>query len=142
MTADKLLFAMLRSVICGFRVDEQMKDACTPELLQETFELARMHDLGHLVGQAAADWKLPEWETVTVAKKTAMQALYRYMRLEQTLQQLCMLLEEAKIPFIPLKGSVLRNEYPQPWMRTSCDIDILVREEDLERAADALVGAR
>lgn len=28
--------------------------------------------------------------------------------------------------------------YPEPWMRTSCDIDILIREEDIPKAAEAL----
>ena len=40
---------------------------------------------------------------------------------------------------MPLKGSVLRASYPQDWMRTSCDIDILVHREDLERAVELLV---
>ena len=39
---------------------------------------------------------------------------------------------------MPLKGAVLRNYYPEPWLRTSCDIDILVAEEDLERAVAAI----
>lgn len=39
---------------------------------------------------------------------------------------------------VALKGSVLRNFYPEPWMRTSCDIDVLVHEEDLSRAVTCL----
>lgn len=138
MSAEKLLFAMLRSVICGWNVTDEVKNACTPELLQKTFVLAQKHDLGHLVGQAAADWKLPECETVAAAKQTAMQAFYRYMRTEHVYVRLCKTLEEAQIPFIPLKGSVLRESYPQPWMRTSCDIDVLVPMKQLEKAAGVL----
>lgn len=48
-------------------------------------------------------------------------------------------MDEAGTPFIPLKGSVLREFYPEPWMRTSCDIDVLVPEQDLTAAADVLV---
>ena len=50
-------------------------------------------------------------------------------------EQICDTLEKAKIPFIPLKGSVIRQYYPEPWMRTSCDIDILVKERTLEETA-------
>ena len=46
--------------------------------------------------------------------------------------------ENAKIPFIPLKGARLRDLYAQPWLRTSCDIDILVKESDLQRAVTVL----
>ena len=44
-------------------------------------------------------------------------------------------IKKVQIPFLPLKGSVIRQYYPEPWMRTSCDIDILV---DFEK--DAHVG--
>ena len=47
-------------------------------------------------------------------------------------------MEKHEIPFVPLKGSVIRKYYPQSWMRTSCDIDILVQEADLSKAVDAL----
>lgn len=47
-------------------------------------------------------------------------------------------LDEAGIAYIPLKGSVLRELYPKPWMRTSCDIDVLVHEEDIDSAVSAV----
>ena len=138
MTAEKLLFSMLRSVVCGWEVDEQVKNAATPELLEETFNLANKHDLGHLVGQAVANWKLPECPVGAKAKQVAMDAFCRYMRIDYEYQRLCRILEEAKTPFIPLKGSVLRSSYPEPWMRTSCDIDILVKKEQLEETSKLL----
>ncbi|MBO4954226.1 MAG: nucleotidyltransferase family protein, partial [Clostridia bacterium] len=36
------------------------------------------------------------------------------------------------IDFMPLKGAVIRQYYPEPWMRTSCDIDIHVKKDRLE----------
>lgn len=138
MKVKEMMFAMLRSVICGVETAEEVKNACTPELLQKTYALAKKHDLGHLVGQAAADWKLPESETVEQCKQAAMKALYRYVRLDGQFVAVCSTLEAAQIPFIPLKGSVLRAHYPQPWMRTSCDMDILVHETDLDQAVACL----
>ncbi|MBO7249761.1 MAG: nucleotidyltransferase family protein, partial [Clostridia bacterium] len=35
---------------------------------------------------------------------------------------------------------VLRQYYPQPWLRTSCDIDILIHKNDLETAKEYLVN--
>ena len=57
---------------------------------------------------------------------------------DEKFEEICEALEQAKIPYLPLKGSVLRALYPKGWMRTSCDIDILVREADLERAVTVL----
>jgi hypothetical protein len=34
----------------------------------------------------------------------------------------------------------MRRYYPEPWMRTSCDIDILIHEQDAEKAKSILVG--
>ncbi len=47
-------------------------------------------------------------------------------------------LNKNNIRFIPLKGSVIRDKYPLPWLRTSCDIDILVHESDSLLAAKIL----
>ena len=49
--------------------------------------------------------------------------------------------EDAGIDYIPLKGSVLREYYRNPPMRTSCDIDILVPKDKVDAAASALVTA-
>lgn len=47
-------------------------------------------------------------------------------------------LDKNRIPYILLKGSVIRNLYPEPTMRTSSDIDILVHEEDTQKAVLAI----
>lgn len=51
---------------------------------------------------------------------------------------ICELFNSKKISYVPLKGSVLRDLYPEPWMRTSCDIDILVHENDIDAAITAI----
>lgn len=54
---------------------------------------------------------------------------------------LCSVLENAETEYILLKGSVLYELYPEPWMRTFCDIDVLVKEEKLKTASEALESA-
>jgi hypothetical protein len=52
------------------------------------------------------------------------------------------LLGAASIPFIALKGAAVSElVYPLPFLRHSDDIDALVRGNDLERAARALIDA-
>lgn len=53
-------------------------------------------------------------------------------------KQLTDWLAEAGIPVVILKGSSVARYYPQPELRVLGDIDLLVREEDLERAAELL----
>jgi predicted nucleotidyltransferase len=53
-------------------------------------------------------------------------------------QKIEKVLKKHQIPYIPLKGAVLRNLYPTPEMRTSSDIDVLVHEDDLDRAVETI----
>ena len=71
-------------------------------------------------------------------KKLQMSAYFRYERMKYDMQEIAAAFSGAKIPFIPLKGAVIRKYYPDPLMRTSCDIDVLVKEEHLSAAAEAL----
>lgn len=64
--------------------------------------------------------------------------VYQFVLRDNALKNIYKCFEKNSIKFIPLKGSILRNLYPEKWIRTSCDIDILVKEEDLNRAIDAL----
>ncbi len=134
MTVESILFTLLRSAMFGEKVDEATKNACTPEMLEELYKLADMHDVSHLAGLALDKLGLPETEWLTRCRNRMLQAVYRYVRQDFEYQDVCRLLERENIPYIPLKGSVLRPYYPEAWMRTSCDTDILIHREDLERA--------
>ncbi len=142
MTTEQLMIALLRSVLNGTPFTKpitfaEFKEAC---------KLAAKHDLAHLVYFAAKDGALPE--PIDENERAFLQkmdgklelAQYRYVKLDAELAHVSAVFEREKIAYIPLKGAVLRALYPQPWMRTSCDIDVLVHEEDLDRAVEALVA--
>ena len=61
----------------------------------------------------------------------------REARFELAGQQVFEALEKAEIPFLPLKGAILKNLYPNPALRTFTDIDIYVGKE-LDRAEQVL----
>lgn len=127
------LFPLLRCAICGAKLTEEERNSFSPELLSELLALAEKHDLGHLLAYSLKqNGLIPEGNKEI--ETGIFKAVFRYERLNYEYERLCAALEEAKIPFLPLKGSFLRKYYPEPWMRTSCDIDILVHREDLERA--------
>ena len=59
----------------------------------------------------------------------------------QHIQQICTVLEtffQLEIPVIALKGLILRDLYPQPFLRTMGDADILIHIEDLDRVKSLL----
>ena len=57
-------------------------------------------------------------------------AIFRDSQFDYTREQLSKKLIEAQIPHIFLKGSCLKYDYPEPALRTMCDLDILVHTED------------
>lgn len=140
MTVEQVLFALLREEICGEPVSQEVKEALSSEMLEDLFELSHKHDLAHLVGQALSNLDvLGEDETSEKFRKTTMDAVSRFILKNYEYQRICKIFEDARIPFMPLKGSIIRDWYPEPWMRTSSDIDILVNQGDEDRSAELVV---
>lgn len=130
-TTEQLFLALLRA---------ELTETPPPsaEASAELYELARKHDLAHMVADALGKAGAPDGEAMKAFKKAQYLAVYRYEQSRFALEELSACLTEEAIPFLPLKGAVLRERYPAPWMRTSCDLDILVRDEDLDRAVSVL----
>lgn len=139
MKAEELLFALLRHVVCGQPLGDGIKEVCSEEMLNAVYVLAQRHDIAHLAAHGLEKLDLPESEPLSKLQAAKTQAIFRYMRQDYEYGRICAVLEKGKIPYIPLKGTVLRAYYPEPWMRNSCDIDILVQEDDLKKAVDILV---
>ncbi|MCR5652723.1 MAG: nucleotidyltransferase family protein, partial [Ruminococcus sp.] len=64
--------------------------------------------------------------------------LLREARFELAGQQVFDAFEKAEIPFLPLKGAILKNYYPNPALRTFTDIDIY-SGKDTETAEKVLM---
>ena len=134
---NKLLFALLRSAVCGDSISGEEIALYNPDVLPQMIRLAEKHDVAHLLALGMKDNGLLD-ESSKSLESEILKAVYRYEILNYELSRLCGALEQAQIPFIPLKGSVIRQYYPEPWMRTSCDIDVLVHEADLPKAIACL----
>lgn len=139
---ENLIRAMMDLIayeVCGKELDKSQY-TLTDDELAKLYKLSKSHDLAHLVGDALIKNDLiGDGEIKAKFQKQIMLSVYRYEKINYELGRLRKVLNEAKIPFIPLKGSVLRRYYPKPWMRTSCDIDVLVNEEAVDDAAQIIV---
>ena len=136
--AIKNMLLLLMSQINAKKCD--MVDSLRIEDLQELLSISKKHDLAHLVGDVLdKNGLLPEGSEIK--KRFVWErnlAVFRYEQQQYEFEQTCNVLEENRIPFLPLKGSVIRRLYPEPWMRTSCDIDVLIPEENLDQAQSVL----
>lgn len=133
----QLLIALLRSAVSGASISDAERELYSAKQLPELLELAKKHDLLHLASLGLKQ-NFPTHKTDGEIRKNIIKAVYRYEQLDFELAKICKTLENAGIPHMPLKGSVIRKFYPEPWMRSSCDIDVLVQEDMAEQAASVL----
>jgi hypothetical protein len=135
---SEIMMKLIASDVCGKEIN-LVNLHLSDDDLKQLYTLSKKHDLAHLVGDALIRHKLlPDGEIKAKFEKQMMTAVFRYERINFELNSLKETLNQAEIPFIPLKGSVLRQYYPEPWMRTCCDIDILVREKDIDAATQTI----
>lgn len=128
----KHLTELIRYEICG---DVPEIGNFSDEELKNIFLLSKKHDLAHMAGDALLKLNCCNSETKKKFQKEIITAVYRFEKLEITLADIRNGLD---VPFIPLKGAVLRQLYPEKWLRTSCDVDILVKKQDHEKAVEFL----
>jgi hypothetical protein len=108
-------------------IKSQMEGAPASEVeVASVLPLAKKHDLAQFVYAAVHD------------QKNLARIVARMMWVDAATQQAMEILGQAQIAHIPLKGAVLRGMYPEMWMRTCSDVDVLVHEDDLDRAVEAL----
>lgn len=138
-----VMFKLIRSAVCCEEKFTDIDKETIQSQIESLYVLSKKHDVQHLVGYALFKNRLISTENPYYSKfqKQQIVAVYRYERIQHELNEICAALEQIKIPFIPLKGSVIRAYYTEPWMRTSCDIDILVDKKDLDVAVNHLVSA-
>lgn len=137
----KIMMGLIRCEF-GEELTQDIKNLITGKNLPQIYDLSKKHDLVHLVADALLkNQMLPEgtvaYERFSHEKNMA---ILRYEQIKYEFDRICKLLQDEKIVFIPLKGSITREYYPEPWMRTSCDIDIYIKPENLDKVIDLLVS--
>ncbi len=139
MNTEKLLFDLLRFTLKGEMLADNVKKCIDEESLLKLYAMSKKHDLAHIIGFALAEnGLLLKGETAEKFKNQTMLAVYRHEIKMAELKSISELFENEKIEHLQLKGQTVARFYPEPWMRTSCDIDILVSPNDLSRAKTLL----
>ena len=107
----------------------------------DIFEFAKSQSLSYMAycairksGFDISDELKQEWST------NNSRILVSYFNQEYECDRLCRELSDAGIRNMPLKGSVICKLFPAPEMREMCDLDILVKPEDLERVHNMMLA--
>ena len=124
------LIDILRAELTGS--DEADISGLSDQELAAIYRLAKAHNLSSMAGDFMANHGVMN----KVIFRDMAYAQTNVEKQEKTLAEITKALSEAGIPFLPLKGIVMRRLYPKPWMRLSGDIDILIKEADKKRIYD------
>ena len=144
MKTEQLLFLLLRQElgeIAPIQVDlDKIKEGLNKDQKDQLFNLSKKHDLAHVIGNALCRLQLisPADESYKLFEKERLLSVYRSENQLHVYQKIKDAFSKNSIDFIPLKGLTIHNFYPKDFVRTSCDIDILVKEEQLEKAQKIL----
>lgn len=139
MNLEALLLGIIKEQLSGIS-SPMTVEAITPEIMADLYSLSKHHDTAHIVA-AYLDCAglLDGSQTSEAFRQAQMTQVFRHHRIVAEQKRICQLLEAEKIGHMPLKGAVIRDMYPESWYRPSCDIDILVRREDIDAARDIIV---
>lgn len=126
-----IFIRILRSELTETELDDSIKEQLTPGVVAALYSLAVRHDMAHIISSSL--YKCGMQNVYAVYSKfdqKAIMSVYRNKQMKYAYGQICDTFDQAFIPYIPLKGSVICPYYPQESMRTSCDIDIFIKEEN------------
>jgi len=120
-------------------MQREIPKSIEPDEIAKLYELSVSHDIAHLIAVALEKHELlPDDDIGAAFRKQKMLAIFRREQIDFEEARICELFEKKEIAYIPLKGAIIKKFYPQPWMRTSCDIDILIHPQQIDLAIAAL----
>jgi len=134
-----ILIQILSATVNETEINPRIAGKITPEKLLSIYHLAKKHDLAHVLSRFVYQNKLDiNQDLQSKLQYEEFSVIYRYEQIKYAFEQICNSFDEEKIAYVPLKGSLLRPYYPYESMRTSCDIDILIHDSDLDAAIACL----
>ncbi len=131
MNEPRVMIELIKAAINGKTVP--LPDDCD---IQRLYAIASMHDIAGLVCYGIQDGEYD----ISAFKTARKKAMTRYMVQSTELMVLCDMFEKNGMFHMPLKGSVIRDIYPSPDMRTGSDIDIYIKTENVEAAKQLMLG--
>lgn len=127
---------------CTIRGDKLSNKNLAGIALEKFIDRAREHSISGLL-YSSIDWNSESDKDKELIKKWKLDTFYtgiNQIRHISQVEKIIKRFNEENIRVIILKGLVIREFYKNPELRTMCDADILVREEDLDKARKVLTS--
>lgn len=135
---NEILIQLIGNEVCGRQVELPHDLMSDEQLVIDLFVKANEHGVTHLVASNLNKNKLLSGSAAKAYEDRLNSTVFRSGKMKFASDNVCKILEEGRIPYIPLKGAVLKKLYPEEWMRLGVDTDILVHEKDLVTASQLI----
>ena len=126
---QKLYLDVLYLLSCAAKGQKAEKNRIDEMDLDALYSLCKEHSITALVSSVISEHLKDKPEQYSKWSQEQMKALYRDMNFEGERRNILAFLEENGIWYMPLKGVVLKNYYPKPFLREFADNDILFDEK-------------
>ena len=134
---DQILIQILAAYINGRSIGS-LRDVS----LEALYQAAQKHNVGGIVSSMLQPVLKTRAEDPVARKfrEICMATVFRSVQLEEEVKMFADRMDQAGIPYAFFKGYELRGLYPDPELRTMGDVDVLVRDEDMEKTLQVLNG--
>ena len=120
--------------LLGAYLREEEPEICPDVNWKNLLDLSVIHNVVGILGYMSMRYPIcPEPEIAATLRSSCKATVAIFTRRSFQAQQLMQALENAGIDHIVMKGSVLRDLYPVPELRTFNDIDLVIRPDNREQ---------
>ncbi len=141
---NQLIFDLIKLGILDCNLQKRQSQIPL-DTFRSIYDISKVHNVSHLLYAALKKNDLfltannAETEQyIQSCRQDYLYSAYKCVQMDKEKFEISKVLNGSGIKHVFLKGAVLRNIYPQTWMRTSGDLDCLVPEERLFDAVEAL----
>ncbi len=129
------MFKLISAVVLGTEYPKAFTDINWENILK----ISLAHNISNLVGYAVINGKYDvSAEIRKQFEKKVLERLYVSTNQNKEIEKVLDSFEEKNISYMPLKGIILQDLYPQKDMRTMADADILIKSTQYDDARKVL----
>lgn len=133
MSASHQLILLLRRAVCGGELPDE------PLQWEELVRLSALHKVESILYYAVKDVEEMPDEAKRALQKAWVCDIARDTRQEYTANRIRASLQAAGVIFAPMKGLLLKYDYPLPHLRYMSDIDFYIRTGDRAKIKQCLM---
>ena len=137
---QKLYLDALYLLGCAANGEKAEKNRIDEIDLDALYSLCKEHSITAFVSSVISEHLKDKPEQYSKWSEEQMKALYRDMNFEGERKNILSFLEQNGIWHMPLKGVILKNYYPKPFLREFADNDILFDEHFSSQVEDFMLS--